>query len=168
MTGIDKDWISKQLNKGISAEEAVIKAEKVRRDHIKLQEAVDIYDQIIRDDEKHLESMKVIASRYGHESGGMMEAAGGVLGGVKSMIEGVTASEPFQTIGDDLMLKSNAINYDQVWTEIFRAIGDEQSAAEMEQAALDDQGHHRLMQNLLAKIGMMEARGRKAEDRHAA
>lgn len=167
MADIDRDWIQKQLSKGIAAEESLIRAEKDHRS-LDVPDTADTYDQIIRDDEKHLDVMKAIATRYGRSEGGSMESAGGLLGSLKSTMEGVMAADPFQSIGDDLMLKSNAINYDQVWADIFHSIGDEESAADMEQAATEDKGHRRLMLSLLSRAGLMEARGEKLEKRRAA
>lgn len=168
MANVDRDWIKKQFGKGIAAEESLIRAEKEHRDHMRVPDAAGIYEQIIRDDEKHLDAMKAIAARYGLQNTGPMETVGGLLGGLKSAMESVVAADPFQTVGDDLMLKSNAINYDYVWGEIFNGIGDEASANEMKQAATDDEGHRRLLVNLLSSVGMMEARGQNPQEQKAA
>lgn len=167
MATVDRDWIKKQIEKGISAEQSVIRAEKDHRDKMKFSDISNVYDMIIQDDESHVDSLKAIASSYGAEEHGSMESAGGLLGSLKSAVESVGAADPFQTIGDDMMLKSNAINYDLAWQEIFSAIGDDESASLMSQAASDDKKHHKMMLDLLTNIGMDEAQGREVKERAA-
>ena len=122
MPNVDRDWIKQQMGKAISAEQGVLKAEKDHRERIEDPEISSVYDRVIAEDEKHLEDLKQIAEKYGFEAKGTMEAGGGILGGLKSLVEEVTTTDPFQTVGDDLMMKSNALNYDLAWAKIFRQI----------------------------------------------
>jgi hypothetical protein len=161
---VDRDWIKQQMAKAVSAEESVLKAERDHRERLRHENIATVYDRIIMDDERHLEDLKTLGRRYGHESGGVMQGAGGLLGGLKSAVEGVGTSDPFQTIGDDLMMKSNAVNYDHAWARIFRDIGDTESASVMEQAAREDEDHQQVMRDTLTSVGLLEARGEEIEE----
>lgn len=165
MPDVDKDWVKQQMAKAISAEQSVLKAEKDHRDRTDRQEIVSLYDRLIRDDEKHLDELKRIAGKYGHEAGGMMESAGGLLGGVKSAVEEIGTADPFQTIGDDLMMKSNSLNYDKAWTKIFQDIGDYDSAEALELAAREDEEHQAMMRETLTNVGLMEAHGERIKEK---
>lgn len=160
MQNLDRDWIKKQMGKMISAEESVIKAEKDHLDKAELPEIRNMYDSVIRSDESHLRDLKKIASRYGmEESGGFMESAGSLLGGMKSAMESVSTSDPYQTVADDLMLKGTAFHSNRIWASIFRNIGDDTSANIMENAAVEDQSHLTMMEQNLINIGTRESRG---------
>lgn len=164
MAEVDKDWIKKQMSKAVSAEESVLKAERDHRERLADTEFAGMYDQIIREDEAHLDHLKRIGEKYGYEPSGVMETAGMVAGGVKSVTEAVTTSDPFQTIGDDLMMKSNALNYDLAWTKIFRDIGDTDSATIMQQAAEQDERHQGMMRDSLTNVGLREAHGERVKE----
>lgn len=164
MANVDKDWVKQQMAKAISAEQSVVKSEKEHREKIKDPEIAGLYDHVIEQDEKHLDELQQIAGKYGRESGGVMEGAGGILGGLKSALESVGTSDPFQTVGTDLMMKSNALNYDLAWSKIFRNIGDTPSARALEQAAKEDEEHQELMRQALVEVGKREVHGEKIEE----
>ncbi|MHB1001625.1 MAG: hypothetical protein ACYC27_20480 [Armatimonadota bacterium] len=160
MQNLDQDWIKKQLSKLISTEESVMKAERDHFDKAELSEIRNMYDSIIRSDESHLNDLKRIASKYGFkEEGGVMESAGTLLGGMKSAMESVGTSDPYQTVADDLVLKGTAFHSGRIWANIFRNLGDNTSAVMMEEAASDDQSHLNMMEQILINIGTRESRG---------
>ncbi|MCE5200148.1 MAG: hypothetical protein ABFD54_02095 [Armatimonadota bacterium] len=155
----DKEWIAKQMSKAISAEESLLETEKHHREQMQTGEVAAVYDRLIKDDEKHLNTLKQIGEKYGTKGGGVMEAAGDVLAGVKSTAETVATSDPFQAVGQDLMMKSNALNYDIAWTRIFREVGDSESATLIDEATAEDEEHERIMRDTLTGIGIVEAVG---------
>ena len=164
MADVDKDWINKQLGKAISAEESVLKSERDHRNNAKSAELRNVYDRLIQDDEKHLNDMKKIGEKYGFTGGGVMESAGGIVGGLKSAAESVAMADPFQSMGDDLALKSQAVNIDHVWYGIFSSIGDHESARMLEEAAKEDEEHEQLMRESLTNVGIKEAHGEEVSD----
>lgn len=161
---VDRDWVKQQIGKGISAEQALLKTEKEHRERIKNHEVSSVYDRIIAQDEKHVQGLQQVAEKYGLEAKGTMEAGGGILGGIKSRVEDIATADPFQTIGNDLMMKSNALNYDLAWVSIFRNIGDLESAQALEVAAQEDEEHQMLMRQTLTEVGIREASGEKIEE----
>jgi hypothetical protein len=168
MANIDRDWIKSQFAKGVIAQTTVISSEKDHAERLNIPWLVDTYNLIIRDDEAHLVQLKRIAAKYGYESGSATETAGGIFGSIKSAIERIGTSDPFQTIGDDLLLKSNTLNYDRVWASIFRDIGDGDSADVMDQIAQQHRAHFDTLLNTLTNIGLTEAKGQPINEKRAA
>lgn len=165
MTEVHTDWIKKQMQKAIAAEQSLLRAEKDHREKIEPKQVGAVYDRIISDDEKHISEFKKVGEKYGLQTSEAAEAGGGVVAAAKSMVEDVTTSDPFQSIGHDLMMKSNALNYDLAWLRIFREIGDTDSAIALEKAAAEDEEHQRMMRESLTSVGISEARGHEFEER---
>ncbi|MCE5200149.1 MAG: hypothetical protein ABFD54_02100 [Armatimonadota bacterium] len=164
MVNVDKEWVKKQLDKAISAEQSIIESEKDHRDKLAGHRDLSVmYDRIIQDDEKHLDELKGVGRRYGIESS-KMEGAGRIAGRLKGMAEGMVATDSFQDIGDDLAMKATAVNNDIVWKNIFSNIGDLDSANAMDRAAAEDEQHEMMIRNTLTSVGVMEAHGEMLEE----
>lgn len=167
MQQVNRDWINKQLNKVISAEESLYRTERDHRESTSLPEMSQIYDRLIQDDEIHIRNLRKVAVRYGFK-GGAMQAVGDMLGSIKSAVPGLDNQDPFQMVSDDLVMKSAALDACRIWTDILRSIGDEDSANLMQETAAGDEDHHRMLRDLAKVIGIRDATSQSDEERKAA
>lgn len=163
MGELHMDWMKKQVDRAINAQNSMLNSERDHRDRLtKHPDVAETYDAIIRDDEKDLNRFKEVGRRYGIDK--PSTEGGGIFGGLRSRVERKISEDAFQSIGDDLTVKSSARVSDLVWKEVFNSIGDSFSASVMDEAAADCENHENILKQTVTNVGVMEAQGEMFEE----
>lgn len=155
---INRDWIQTQFAKGIAAEEDLSTEAKSRSDSPPDPSLSVLYNEIAVADAKHRGVVEAIATRYGHtptkNSGGIGEA----LSRLKEKVASI-GSSPVELIGHDLGSKANAIHWYTAWISAFKALGDAQSASELETILKEETTHRDALQQALNRLVERGAHG---------
>ena len=151
-TMAQRDWIATEFSKGIDAEQALINESKSRADAPPDPSLHVLYHEIATADERHLEIVETIATRYGHTPS--RSVAGGIgetLGRLKDKV-GEIGTTPLQRVGGDLAAKANAIHWYTAWIHAFQAIGDAESARELAAVLTEETAHRDALQEGLNQL----------------
>jgi hypothetical protein len=160
-SAINRAWIAQEFAKGIDAEQALLDDAKARAESPPDPSLGVLYHEIAGHDERHRTIVETIATRYGHTPS--RSVAGGIgetLGRLKDKV-GEIGTTPLERIGHDLMSKANVIHWCTAWIQTFRAIGDAESASELEGVLAEETSHRDALQEGLNR---MVLQGATAED----
>ena len=101
-TTAQRDWIATEFSKGIDAEHAMISECKARAESPPDPSLQVLYHEIATADERHLEIVETVATRYGHTpSHGMSGGIGETIGRLKGKV-GELGASPQLLISHDL------------------------------------------------------------------
>lgn len=158
---INREWIASEFSKGVEAEQNLAAEAKARAAAPPDLALGVLYHEMAAADDRHCKTVETIAVRYGHTpsragSGGFS----GTLGRLKEKVtETVLGTSSLEHLGHDLNAKANAIHWYTAWIHTFEAIGDRESARELEAILIEEKAHHAALQKGLAQLVERGARG---------
>ena len=163
-TTAQRDWIATEFSKGIDAEHAMISECKARAESPPDPSLQVLYHEIATADERHLEIVETVATRYGHTpSHGMSGGIGETIGRLKGKV-GALGASPQLLISHDLAAKANAIHWYTAWSTAFGAIGDAESARELAAILTEEKSHRDALQEGLNRLITQGALGASTGD----
>lgn len=149
----DREWIEREFSKGIEAEAQSVKRSQGLSESPPVPELASLYHEIAQADERHQHAVELVAIRYGRSP----DKNGG--GGLKGAIDKVKATFAFDAqatachqVAEDLKEKANAIHWYKAWAHAFSALGDPQSAQELEAVLAEETGHRDRLQEALNRL----------------
>lgn len=158
---INRDWVAAQFSKGIETEQSLATEAKARAGAPPDPALAVFYNEMAGADDRHSKRLETIAVRYGQTpsrvvSGGL----GGTLGRIREKVaETVLGTSSLEHVGHDLAAKANAIHWYIAWIHTFEAVGDLESARELESILIEERAHHDALQNALTQLVERGARG---------
>jgi len=156
---INRDWIATEFSKGIEAEQELMDLARTRAESPPEPSLAVLYHEIAADDERHHAIVETIATRYGHTPA--RSVAGGIgetLGRIKGKVSELGAT-PLQRLSHDLAVKANAIHWCTAWVQTFHAIGDAESARDLNEVLTQEKAHRDALQEGLNRIVQRGALG---------
>jgi hypothetical protein len=117
-----------------------------------------VYHEMAAADERHAQTIKTIATRYGYtpvrgEGGGIGEA----FGRLKDRLAAL-GTDPIERLIADLSLKAEAVHRYTAWIQVFEAAGDSASAEELGAIVADEHVHQDALQSALNRLVDQAAR----------
>lgn len=157
----NREWIAAEFSKGIDAEHHLMIEARARAEAPPDPTMVVLYNQIAVEDERHINALETIATRYGHTP--TRVPTGGGIGATISRLKDKVSeigNSPSRRVADDLIAKADAIHWMHAWVHAFEAVGDTESARELAAILTEEKAHRDALQEALNRI--VEA-GAKAE-----
>jgi hypothetical protein len=156
---IDRAWIASELARLIASERTLALEMKNRAESPPDSSLGVIYNEIAADDERHVNVLEMIATRYGHtpsrtEGAGVAET----LDRLKDKLArlGVSRSD---RLALDLTAKADALHRQTAWAGALEAIGDVEGARGLAAVVAEEQKHRDALVESLKRLIEEEARG---------
>jgi hypothetical protein len=152
MPPVDRAAVLKEFLSRIEGERSLANEAKQRAESPPSPSMAVLYHEIATADERHVVALETIAARYGYTPDRAEKSAvSTTLGRIKDRIAEMGSSSDAQ-ISQDLQSKANAIHWERAWGHCFAAIGDPESAAELQMLADEDESHREALQKALNRL----------------
>ncbi|MGE3820541.1 MAG: hypothetical protein AB7I30_14100 [Isosphaeraceae bacterium] len=149
---IDRDWVVSEMLKIIEEERALALDAKARAEAPPLPEMAVFYHEVAEQDERHIEVLETIATRYGHTpSRSLGGGVGETLGRLKDKVA-TLGSGACDLIRQDLSARSEAIDWRSVWIATFESMNDAESARDLTAVLAEDKAHHEALLERLKRL----------------
>jgi hypothetical protein len=160
---INREWLAAEIAKRIGAEQALANEARSRAEDPPDPLLQVLYHEIADADQRHRETLETIATRYGYNptrsaAAGLAEA----LSRLKERVAGL-GSTPLDRLAHDLVGKADAIHWCTAWASAFEALGEIESARELNLVLDEEKAHHSALQ--LALNRLVESAAQTTESR---
>lgn len=151
-TTVNREWIAAELAKGIAAEDELADDAAARAKSPPDPALSVLYHEIAEADARHKDLVETVAIRYGYTP--PKSLGGGIGKALSSIRDSVNAigTTPAEQVAVDLKHKANSIHWYTAWVRAFEAIGDSQSAGELNGALAEESAHRDALQQGLDRL----------------
>jgi hypothetical protein len=149
---VNKDWVVAELIKLVDAERWIAGGTGPQPKTPPHETLTCVYHEMAAADERHVEAIKTIATRYGYvpvrDSGG---GIGEAIGRLKDRFAAI-GSSPIDRLVGDLMAKAEAVHRYTAWAQVFETMGDTRSGEELARITAEEQVHIDTLQTVLNRL----------------
>ena len=151
-TGINKNWVVAEITKLVDAEQYMAGGTGPNPKTPPHEMLSCVYHEMSAADERHVQVLKTIATRYGYvpvrgEGGGIGEAIGRLRDRFTAL-----GSDPIERLIGDLLLKAEAVHRYTAWIQVFETAGDSTSAQELAAILAEEHVHMDALQSGLNRL----------------
>ena len=150
--GMNQDWVVAELVKLVEAEYCMAGGTGPNPKTPPHESLSCVYHEMAAADERHAETIKTIATRYGYVpvrggGGGIGEA----FGRLKDRFAAL-GTAPIERLMGDLLAKAEAIHRYTAWAQVFETMGDSASSDELAAITAEEQVHLDTLQSVLNRL----------------